>query len=237
MTSARGVPLLAFVLSFTFLIGCGFLKKKKDAGSEDDSLTNAPTVSVGGTGAKNEKDVLRYANETAIADELAIVGKDGTKAKTFPGTGADVSTLSKGAVVVKKAKFFSTGVLVLYDDPATADGTKLMGWIPPEGLAPPSATPIPPPTQGFTARATVDAGPKNAGGAADAGKEGGAAAADAGGAAIPLIQVLPKGGKCPAGFALFPPFCRRPCNTDGDCPANSFCTQQSGAKKTCSATK
>lgn len=217
-------------LSVAVLGGCDLLKKKKNAGSfEDDPVSNAPTVTVGGTGAKNEKDVLRYANETVVADELGVIGKDGTKTKTFPGTGADISTLNKGVVVTKKAKFFSTGILVVYDDPATADGTKLMGWIPPEAIAAPSATT----TQAFTAKPVA---PKDAGaGVADAGT-----AVDAGGAARPtaLLQVIPStGGKCPAGFALFGPFCRRPCNADGDCPANSFCTQGSNAKKTCSATK
>ena len=229
---------VSVALIVAILGGCDLLKKKRNAGSfEDDPVSNAPTVTVGGTGAKNEKDVLRYANETAVADELGVIGKDGTKTKTFPGTGADISTLNKGVVVTKKAKFFSTGILVVYDDPATADGTKLMGWIPPEAIAAPSATPIPTATQAFT---TKPAAPKDAGaGVADAA----AAAVDAGGAARPtaLLQVIPStGGKCPAGFALFGPFCRRPCNADGDCPANSFCTQTSNAsnaKKTCSATK
>jgi len=234
-------PAIALVLSFSFVLGCGFLKKKKPV-EDDESTTNAPTVTVGGSGAKNEKDVLRYANETLIADEPAVIGKDGVKAKTFPATGADVATLSKGATVVKKAKFFSTGILVIFDDPATADGTKLMGWIAPEALGAPTAataTPTATATQVFTApkpTAAVDAGAKDAGVVADAGKP----AVDAGGGSTgptALLQTNPLAGKCPAGFALIPPFCRRPCNADRDCPANSFCTQSAGPKKTCSATK
>ena len=230
-------PAIALVLSFSFVAGCGFLKKKKPV-DDDESITNAPTVTVGGSGAKNEKDVLRYANETLIADEPAVIGKDGVKAKTFPATGADVATIAKGATVVKKAKFFSTGVLVTFDDPATADGTKLMGWIAPEALgAPAVATATATATQVFTApKVAVDAGPKDAGAVADAGK----AVVDAGGGSTgptALLQTNPIAGKCPAGFALIPPFCRRPCNADRDCPANSFCTQSAGPKKTCSATK
>jgi hypothetical protein len=238
----RPAVLLGVTLSFTFVLGCGLIKKKQPAPEDDESVTNAPTVKVGGTGAKNEKDVLRYANETAIADEPGVIGKDGgVKAKTFPASGADVATIPKGAVVVKKAKFFSTGVLVLFDDPATGDGTKLMGWISPEALGtaaitPSASTATASPT--FTApKVTVDAGaPKDAGTAADAGK---AVVADAGGGTAPtaLLQVNPVAGKCPAGFVLIAPFCRRPCTADRDCPASSFCTQGAGSRKTCSATK
>ena len=245
MRSARSfVPAVALALSFTFVLGCGLLKKKKPAADDDDeSVTNAPTVTVGGTGAKNEKDVLRYKNETALADEPGIIGKDGVKAKTFPATGADVATLSKGATVVKKATFFSTGVLVLFDDPA-APGTKLMGWIAPEALsAPTAATATATATPVFTAPKPValDAGLKDAGTGLDAGAglDAGKAVVDAGGTTAPtvLLQTNPIAGKCPAGFALIPPFCRRPCNADRDCPANSFCTQSAGPKKTCSATR
>ena len=41
----------------------------------------------------------------------------------------------RARAVVKIAKFFSTGVLVIFDDPAHRDGSKLMGWIPAEALA------------------------------------------------------------------------------------------------------
>ena len=236
------VSSVAIVLSLSIVVGCSLLKKKK-ALDDDESTANAPTVTVGGSGAKNEKDVLRYANETLIADEPAVIGKDGVKAKTFPATGADVATLAKGSTVVKKAKFFSTGVLVLFDDPATADGTKLMGWIAPEALgAPAVATATATATQVFTApRVAVDAGPKDAGAVADAGTiaDAGRPAVDAGGGTGPtaLLQTNPIAGKCPAGFSLIPPFCRRPCNADRDCPANSFCTQGAGSKKTCSSTR
>lgn len=230
------VPAVALALSFTFVLGCGLLKKKKPV-DDDEAVTNAPTVTVRGTGAKNEKDVLRYANETALADEPGVIGKDGVKAKTFPATGADVATLAKGAVVVKKAKFFSTGVLVIFDDPAAADGTKLMGWIPPEALGAPTAA-TGTATQVFTAAprptvvVAVDAGPKDAGLAVvDAGKP---VVVDAGGPARPAgpIVAVPVGTRCPPGFVLVQPFCRRPCSVDTECPTSSVCTL-TGTRKTC----
>lgn len=237
-------PALGLLLSCTLIFGCSLLKKKnKDAGAEEDPpVANAPTITVTGSGAKNEKDVLRYASETKIADEPATIGRDGTKAKTFPASGADVATLSKGTTVVKIAKYFSTGVLVTFDDPTTGDGTKLMGWIAPEALAAPAVAQTAAPVFTATAAKTVvdagvktaDAGVVDAGGAADAGKAG---VADAGAAGpAPLLQVLPTAGKCPAGFVLVTPFCRRPCAADGDCPKGTFCTSSAG-KKTCSATK
>jgi hypothetical protein len=231
-------PAVALVLACTFVVGCGLLKKKKDAGTDDQPPANAPTVTVTGTGAKNEKDVLRYASETKIAEEPATIGKDGVKVRTFPASGAEVATLSKGTTVVKLAKFFSTGVLVLFDDPTTGDGTKLMGWIPPEAVAAPAATTTAAPV--FTApKVVVDAGPKDAGGVGDAGAaaDAGKAAADAGSAtpAIGTITALPTNGKCPTGMTLVGPLCRRPCTTDADCKG-AFCTSSAG-KKTCSATK
>ena len=235
------VPAVVALGLLTVVAGCGLLKKKKTP-EADESVSNAPTVTVAGSGAKNERDVLRYANETPLADEPGVIAKDGVKARTFPATGAEVATLPKGAIVIKKARFFSTGVLVLFDDPSTADGTKLLGWIAPEGLtatgaATATATATASPTQVFTApKVALDAGPKDAGSTADAGKAG----VDAGGANVAptaLLQVNPIAGKCPAGFALIPPFCRRPCNADRDCPASSFCTQSAGPKKTCSSTR
>lgn len=233
----RGL-VLSLVLSATLVLGCSLLKKKRPAADEDESVTNAPTVSVGGTGAKNEKDILRYANETKIFDEPAIIGRDGVKAKTFPSTGADIATIPKGSTVIKKAKFFSTSILVTFDDPTTNDGTKLMGWIVPEALGPPpvaTATATAAPV--FTGAKVA---PKDAGLPVDAGKPAAIDAGGGGGAAAPtaLLQVVPApGNRCPAGFALFPPFCRRPCNADKDCPPNAICTQGSFSRKTCAATR
>ena len=78
---------IAPVLFASVLGGCSLLKKK----SADDSL-DASTVTVGGTGAKNEKDVLRYGDEEAL-DEVAVIGKDGAKVRNFPNNGPEIATL------------------------------------------------------------------------------------------------------------------------------------------------
>ena len=216
------VPALALVVSCSLVVGCKFLKKKgADAGDDE----NAATVTVTGTGAKNEKDVLRYASEIKVADEPGIIGKDVTKARTFPASGAEVATLSKGTQVIQIAKFFSTGVLVIFTDPATVDGSKLMGWIPPESLAAAgavasttTAAPV------VTAAKPVNTAAKDSGvvDVADAGK----AAADAGLAAtgaVGIAQPPGPGGSCPPGFGLtqLPALCRKLCASDLDCGKGS----------------
>jgi hypothetical protein len=224
---------MALVVSCSLVTGCKLLKKKGAAGGDED----AATVTVSGTGAKNEKDVLRYASEIKMADEPGIIGKDVTKARTFPASGAEVATLSKGTQVIQLAKFFSTGVLVLFTDPATADGSKLMGWVPPESIAAPgtaatttAASPV------VTAAKPAPTAAKDAGVAADAGvavADAGAAPATGGAA----ITTLPgPGGSCPGGFVLIqpPPLCRKLCASDLDCPKGSgaVCKPVSG-KKVC----
>lgn len=222
MTASRlARPALALVLSCTFVVGCKFLKKKGAEGGDED----AATVTVTGTGAKNEKDVLRYASEIKVADEAGIIGKDVTKARTFPASGAEVATLSKGTQVIQIAKFFSTGVLVIFTDPATADGSKLMGWIPPESLAAPgtvatttTAAPI------VTVARPVDAGAKDSG-VVDAGGDAGKAA-DAGAPATVGLGIAAQpgpGGSCPPGFGLtqLPALCRKLCASDLDCGKGS----------------
>ena len=236
----RRHPTRAFVglvLACTLVVGCSLLKKKQDPGDDKDpAAANAPQVTVTGSGAKNEKDVLRYGNETKLADEPATIGKDGTKAKTFPASGQDVATLAKGTAVVKLATFFSTGVLVRFDDPATADGTKLMGWIAPEALGTAAAVATAAPA--FTAaKVGIDAGPKDAGaiGVVDAGR---AATTDAGspnaGTGGRIQAPLGPDGKCPTGFISFGPACRRLCTKDSDCPSSAACTSVTSGKKTCS---
>lgn len=227
-------PAMALLLACAVVSGCKLLKKKgADTGDED-----AATVTVTGTGAKNEKDVLRYASEIKLADEPGVIGKDVTKARTFPASGAEVATLSKGTQVIQIAKFFSTGVLVLFTDPAASDGSKLMGWITPESLtaAPAVATATAAPV--FTAAKPVDAGAKDsgvadAGASTDAGKAADAGPAT-GGAAI-TAQPGP-GNSCPGGFTLIqpPPLCRKLCASDLDCPKGSgtVCKALAG-KKVC----
>jgi len=238
--SLFGRPALAMALVVSCsLVGCKLLKKKGAAGGDED----AATVTVTGTGAKNEKDVLRYASEIKMADEPGIIGKDVTKARTFPASGAEVATLSKGTQVIQLAKFFSTGVLVIFTDPATTDGSKLMGWVPPESIAAPG-TAATTTTAAPVVTAVKPASPanvaKDAGAAADAGAvvvaDAGAAPATpaAGGAAITTIPG--PGGSCPGGFTLIqpPPLCRKLCASDLDCPKGSgaVCKSVSG-KKVC----
>jgi hypothetical protein len=227
LAASRSSLALLVAMSLLVVLGCSGLKKKKDTGATTDPpVGNAPTVTVGGTGAKNEKDVLRYGNETPLADEPGIIGKDVTKVRAFPQTGGEVATLSKGTTVIKKAKFFSTGVLILFDDPTTVDGTKLLGWIPPEALAAPGTVPAVPPTLTAPKPVVVDAGVRPVV-VVDAGAPRSSA----------LLQTLPVAGECPGGFVIVGPFCRRPCSVDGDCPRPAVCTLSVGSRKTCSATR
>lgn len=250
---------LASVFFASSLLGCPLLKKKKGGeGDEDPSLADAATVTVAGTGAKNEANILRYANEEAL-DEVAVIGKDGTKARNFPGNGPEVATLKKGTVVKKMAKYFSTGVLVMFDDPDATDGSKLMGWVTPTSFdvaapkpvwTPPKITDaggIRPSGTDAGGTSAVDAGgggAKDAGGgtaAVDAGGGGGGTAAvDAGGGgAIPqpkpgTVAVQPINGKCPDNWAVHQNMCRRVCNTDAECPRGTKCKPGAG-KKVCTA--
>lgn len=241
-----------FVATLMFgsaLLGCPLLKKKK--GDEDPG--DAATVSVADTGAKNEKDVLRYATEEPL-DEVAVIGKDGAKARNFPGNGPEVATLSKGTVVKKMAKYFSTGVLVMFDDPAASDGSKLMGWVPPNAFDVSAPKPV------WTPPKIVDAGVKTDAGAAtttDAGAakvDAGAAVVDAGVATVKdaggsggggglaqpdrgTVTVPAVGGKCPDTWAVTPAdgMCRKVCKADTECSAQSRVTKckPAGALKLC----
>jgi hypothetical protein len=237
--------LLSSLAVASFLVGCPLFKKKKtDAVEEDEPVSQAATVTVSGSGAKNEKDVLRYQKEEKLADEPAVVAKDGVKIRSYPGGGADIAPLPKGTAVVKVAKYFSTAFLVLVDDPS-GEG-KLMGWILPDQLAAPGAVAVTPTTTAPKPVVRLDAGlaAKDAGGPADAGPlphDAGAGAKDAGAAVVvdagaPQISgatlFTPAGadGKCPAGFATAPGGCRRPCAADGDCPRTTVCGSFGGKK-------
>jgi hypothetical protein len=240
---------LASVLFASALVGCPLLKKKKG----DDDLLDAATVNVSGTGAKNEKDILRYAQEEAL-DEVAVIGKDGTKARNFPGNGPEVATLSKGTVVKKMAKYFSTGVLVMFDDPIAADGSKLMGWVPINAFDVAAPKPVWTPPKVTDAGAKTDAGAStDAGGSttADAGGGGkpdaggggtGTDAGGGGGGALPQpergrVSVPTVGGKCPDGWAKTSTDgqCRKICKADAECTAQSKVTKckPDGAQKLC----
>ncbi|MBX3206831.1 MAG: hypothetical protein KF764_17305 [Labilithrix sp.] len=247
-----GLALASIVLAASF-VGCPLLKKKggAEAGADDEDptaeLADATTVTAPGLGAKNEANVLRYANETPLPNEPAVIGDNGAKARNFPGNGPLVAELPKGTAVVKIAQYFSTGVLIMFDDPS-GDGSKLVGWVAPKAFdttAPaPTVKPIVP-----TPVVRVDAGSntvvKDAGAPVqDAGspvvvKDAGAApvVVDAGAKTSVLPQpakgvlaVPPVDGKCPDGWAVAEGMCRRKCNADADCPRNTKCAVKSGAK-------
>lgn len=249
-TSRALAPFVVASVAASVLLGCPLLKKKPaDAGAEqEEDIADAATVTVSGSGAKNEGDVLRYAKEVKLDNEPGVIGKDDTVVRTFPVTGLEVATLSKDTPVTKMARYFSTGVLVTFDD--AAGGGKLMGWIPPEALAPPAAA-----SATATATATAptwkppkiaDAGAKvDAGGTAkpDAGAPAAPAAPDAGKPAEPKPQSTAQlfvppgpGNKCPAGYALIGGGCRKPCKADGDCPRGTFCVPNAG-KKACATSR
>lgn len=260
----RKVSLLVASIFFaSSLLGCPLLKKKSGDGEADPSLADAATVTVSGTGAKNEAKILRYANEEAL-DEVAVIGKDGTKARNFPGNGPEVATLKKGTVVKKMAKYFSTGVLVMFDDPDATDGSKLMGWVTPTSFDVEAPKPVWTPPKivdaggikpsgtdaggggggGGTTSLDAGAAAKDAGSTAavDAGGGGGTAAVDAGGGgggAIPqpkpgTVAVQPVNGKCPDNWAVHQNMCRRVCNADAECPRGTKCKPGAG-KKVCTA--
>lgn len=229
---------LATTVMSAGLLGCPLLKKKagEDAGAEGDmaALADAATTTVSGTGAKNEASVLRYQNETPLNNEPAVIGDEGTKVRTFPGNGVEVAFLPKGTAVAKIAQYFSTGVLVMFDD-ASGDGSKLIGWVPPKAFdvaAPPPVKPVVVPPR------VVDAGGAvrpptvvDAGGAAPKPDAGGApppTVVDAGGGGangLPpapprgVPAVPPTNGKCPQGWGVSENMCRKTCAVEADCAA------------------
>ena len=244
-----GLLLSSIVLAASF-VGCSLLKKKAGAdGGADDlaALLDAATVGAAGLGAKNEANVLRYANETPVANEPAVIGADGAKARNFPGNGPEVATLPKGTAVAKIAQYFSTATLIMFDDPS-GDGSKLMGWVSPkvfDAAAPPPAktvvVPVPVPRVDAGAIAMRDAGAAVADGGSkvatvvDAGGGGG------GGSNFTppeppkgAVAVPPTGGKCPNGWTMADSMCRRKCATDPDCPRGTKCLSKQG-QKVCSS--
>lgn len=214
------------------LLGCPLGRKRTvDAGADPN---NPPTADPGT--AKNEKDIVRDpSKETAIANEAAVVAKDGVEVKNQPLLGGTaIGTLGKSTAVVKISKYFSTSFLITYDDPA--GGGKLMGWVAQENLAAPSTTST------ATATATwkpIPTAPKvvDAGGAPVAVVDAGAPPVAPTGTtpqpgAAQLFVPLPANGQCPAGFAKAGPGCKRPCANDANCPRNTFCVA-----KFCSSSK
>ncbi len=259
MTSHRtprsiGLGVAAILIASSFL-GCPLLKKKAqpaDAGDDDDdvaAVVDAATVTASEVGAKNEANVLRYANETPLSNEPAVIGTKGAKARNFPGNGPEVANLAAGTNVTKVAQYFNTATLIMFDDPS-GDGSKLLGWVSPKAFdvsAPaPTATttsttptPTPTPTKDATPARVVDAGssaPKDAGVTIqDAGSS--TAAKDAGVAPKPVADAGGGGGgsstipQPPRGALAVPP-------TNGKCPdgwavAESMCRRKCTADSEC----
>jgi len=234
-----GFVLATMVLASSF-VGCPLLKKKAapDAGDDEDetaaaSVADATTVAVTGVGAKNEANVLRYEKETPLPNEPAVIGGSGTKARNFPGNGPEVAFLQKGTPVVKIAQYFSTGTLVMFDDPS-GDGSKLMGWVTPSAFD----TAAPPPDNSAVVPPRVDAGgapvvPKDAGTVLkDAGtvqKDAGTPTLDAGGGtAVKDAGAPPKDAGAPpkdagGGGNGLPP--EPPKGTLAVAPTNGKCPQ------------
>jgi hypothetical protein len=235
MSQTRSIlfVLAAAVIASSF-VACPLLKKKS-TDDEPPPVVDAATVTVSGTGAKNEAAVLRYANETPLANEPAVIAKDGTVARNFPGNGPEVATLSKGTAVAKIASYFSSGTLIMFDDPA-GDGSKLMGWVSAKAFD----VAAPPPTKTvFVPPRIVDAGGgtvRDAGGSApvDAGGGGARVVVDAG-AAPKGVATAPVNGACPwDGWMLTEGMCRRKCNADTECPRGTKCVKK-GAGKVCTS--
>lgn len=232
-----GLGLAAIVLASSF-VGCPLLKKKggADAGDEDlAALLDAATVGAAGLGAKNEASVLRYANETPLNNEPAVIGTSGAVARNFPGNGPEVAKLPKGTAVAKIAQYFSTGVLVMFDDPS-GDGSKLMGWVPPKvfDTAAPAPTKIvvPPPLKDAGAVVAHDAGVATK-------TDAGVAVVDAGTSSLPqppkgAVAVPPVNGKCPDGWTVSEGMCRHTCGADAECPRGTKCLSKKG-QKVCSS--
>jgi hypothetical protein len=229
---------IATIATFSFLVACSALLKKKDAGDEDPDLSallDAQTTQVTGTGAKNETAILRYANETQLGGLPAILGKE-TIARNFPGNGPIVATLPKGTIVAKVAQYFSTGVLIMFADPI-GDGSQLLGWVPVTSFD----VAAPPPTKTIVVP-KLDAGPpkpQDAGGGTTPTTQdaGGKPTADAGNNSdLPAdpdpkkLAILPTNGKCPSTRVLSESMCRLKCTSDATCPRNSKCVSKPGGK-------
>jgi hypothetical protein len=234
------------LVSVLMVIGCEMIKQRLgragDAAADAvaEEVADAATITVGGTGAKNEKDVVRYAAEENIEDEEDELEKE-MAVRTVPRSGAIVVTLAKGTKVMKIAKYSNAGVLVEFKDPSS-EGL-LMGWVPPAAFVE-SASPKPKST--LSQLRDGGARPVDAGAKPEAGADAGAmTTTDAGPASTPSNATGPKktdltwppeaGGKCPADFVYAAPLCRRVCTTDADCPrGGSKCVGVSGGKKYCS---
>ncbi len=125
-----------FVVSLMLVIAsCNLLKKKggDDGGAEGgtasaEEMDAAPPAAAAPLAA-NEDDVVRFPDETAIAN-VAATAQRGYNVREAPLTGKVVGGLAKGQAatqLAKREKFF----LVTFE----TGGQKLMGWIPEEAFS------------------------------------------------------------------------------------------------------
>ena len=227
--------LLAFGLAFV-LCGCPLFKKKStdDSTTDDSTSSSSGSTSTGTTGAKNEKDITRYADKETKCEGEMLVSQDVVHPRTYATGGTEIATLTKFAHVTCIAKYFASAVLVTFDDPK--GGGKMLGWVLPEQISD-GSTPL---------AGSASAGPQavafngGIGKPVDAGIKTDAGVRDAGAAPTtntsPLFLPLPANGKCPAPFQPLDSGCRRPCTTDASCPVATFCASRNG-KKYCSTSK
>lgn len=225
MTSRLGAFLMTGVLTVA-LFGCP-LKR----GSGDDPV-DAGTITVSGTGAKNEAQITRYPNETSLGGAPALIAKDGTIARTFPGAGSQVAVLAKNTPCGKIGQYGNAGTLIMWLDPA--DGQNTMGWVPnasfQSGPIPSTVKTVVVPAKDASAPAVVDAG--GGGAVADAGNNNVSAKVDAGATGPdfgPCQNFCASiNGQCPPGKKLDGKgSCRIPClaaTAAAVCPRNWKCT-------------
>jgi hypothetical protein len=198
--SPSRVSMLALFLPVLGLASCGLLKKGGAGDASADADTTAVDAAPTKVTASNDADLTHPADEATLdpPEDATIAGWSAT-AKTGPGTGTTVATLTKGTAVTKIAtheKF----VLVMFDAPKDPS-KKVAGWIT---------------TDAFTAHVYV--APKDGG--AKASKDGGGLVTPVD-AAAPLVvptqpsaaveiptapagsvEVAPTNGVCPADFSL-----------------------------------
>lgn len=231
--------------------GCGLLKKKggdaADAAAAPEA--DAATVTVTGTGAANEAAVTRYEKETPLTNEEGVIAKDGVQVKSAVNTGTIVATLNAGTPVIKMAQYFSSGVLIMFDDPSTPEETKFMGWVPTTAFVAPPGTTVTatatfrPPAPTGTVKPQVPVVKVDAGTAPVAKVDAGVtpvAVVDAGAAPVAKVDAgatptppsnpqgglafpPPPSGKCPTPYQMLDGMCRRPCTNDSGCPRATKC--------------
>ena len=218
MKVARSLGVLLTGAALATLLGCPLRSKS------DDGPVDAGTISVSGTGAKNEAQITRYPNETSLGGAPALIANNGTVARTFPGAGVQVAILPKATPCGKIAQYGNAGTLVMWNDPA--DGLPMMGWVPntafQSGVAPSNIKPVTIPKDSG-APAVQDAGGGNTP-TPPAVQDAGQPATDP----CPVSCAPGPNNQCPSNRKLDNGMCRPPCKADKDCPRGQKCNTGRG---------